>query len=105
LPSAAHDEALVEPHQVRDVVLGQQVVADGDAHGVAAAGIQRVVHEGRIQRDVAVVADEQAGLGGIRRSSPLTVNSVVLASIIAVMLLDDLPKPATLATPASWRPR
>src|SRR5690554_1635422 len=69
--AAQHDEALVEPHQVGDVGLLEQVVADGDAHRVAAGLVEGVVDEGRVQGDVPVVADEEVGGIAVQGVEPL----------------------------------
>src|SRR5690606_10046750 len=56
---AVHDEALVQAHQVADEGALQQVVADGDARGRQFGVEHRVVDEGRVHYDVAVVGQEQ----------------------------------------------
>ena len=63
---ALDDKALVEPHQVGHPGLGQQVVADGDTHGVAAGAVQRVIGKGRVHGDIPVIAHVQVGLPRIQ---------------------------------------
>ncbi|MDR6357233.1 hypothetical protein Q3H58_003904 [Pseudomonas psychrotolerans] len=58
---AVHDEALVQPHQVADEGLLQQVVADGDPWRWQTGVVDGIVDESRVHHDVAVVGQEQIG--------------------------------------------
>ncbi len=62
LGGALDDEALVELHQLGGAGFAQQVVADGNAHGIETMGVQTPVDERRIHGDVPVVGDEQVAL-------------------------------------------
>ncbi len=73
---AADDEALVQAHQVADEGALQQVVADGDARCAHPGLEHRVVDEGRIHDDVAVVGQKQIGAAGFELVQPRVGDAV-----------------------------
>jgi hypothetical protein len=85
LGGALDDEALVELHQLGGAGLAQQVVADGDAHGIESVGVQPPVDERRIHGDVPVVGDEQVALLLLEVFEPGEAHPWVEVAIIRVM--------------------
>ena len=63
-PATRHHEATVEPHEVVREGVREEVLAHGDLRGPATGRPQRIVHERRVERDVAMIGDEQVRLAG-----------------------------------------
>ncbi len=70
LGGAFDDKALVELHQLGGAGFAQQVVTDGDAHGIETVGVQPPVDERRIHGDVSVVGDKQIALLFLQMLNP-----------------------------------